>query len=56
MDIWAAAGSLFLIIIGLWKWIVGGAEERRKKEEAKIKETKDAIKNGDTGTITSNLS
>lgn len=44
--------SFFTLLGGILKFLEGKEKEKLNK----IKETKDAIKNGDTSTITSNLS
>jgi len=44
---------LILLILSTW---VRTSEERKKKQEAQVKELGDAIKTGDTGAITNILS
>ncbi len=49
------SGVIQLIVLIFSKWVRTN-EERKKKQEAQIKELGDAIKAGDTGVITSILS
>lgn len=49
----AAIGSLFLIVIGLWKHFGRKAEYKRKMAEDAQKKVNDGVDSGNTSDITS---
>lgn len=52
---WAAIGSFLLIIIGLWKFFWGRADERKKKQKEAANEVKEGIDKRDPSIITGGL-